>query len=263
MKASVGPFTARPPTSGLTATTGARGALRSPRASRVRRGSGRSRSPGSTGRSMISLGASRAPRAPRGSGARPRSRRARPLDRRLAVIEDQELLQPAPARRAVQHPRAHAAARTSAAPRRARPSARAIWRLGRGQRAALGDEVGPVEAGGEVAVGEREPARARRAARGARGRRTCRRGCPSRAPRRSAPASQYVHQVRVGADEQPVDLDVVAGVGDHARARRRPGPGGRRRASPRRCRRRETSPGSRPMIRVRAGPAIRIPAWVL
>ena len=67
--ASVGPLTERPPTSGLTATTGAPEPRRSPRARRAGRGSARSRSPGSTAPITISVGARAAPRAPRRSGA--------------------------------------------------------------------------------------------------------------------------------------------------------------------------------------------------
>ena len=51
MNAAVGPFSTSPPTIGLTATTGACGALQRLADARARRGSGRSRRAGSTGRS--------------------------------------------------------------------------------------------------------------------------------------------------------------------------------------------------------------------
>ena len=162
--------------------------LRSPRACPGRRGSGRSRSPGSRGRRR----SARPPPAPpsdlRGRPRRRRSLELDLLDRRLAVVEDQELLQPAPAGRGAhpradrllahrQHPGAHAerprdlrlGGGQACRPRRGSGSGRGRWR-GRGRRAGTSP--------------------ARRAARAARGRRRCRRGCPSRAPRRSRPASQ-------------------------------------------------------------------------
>ena len=120
MNAAVGPLRISPPTIGLTATTGARRADAAPRACRGRRGSGRSRRAGWTGRSR-SRARSRSPRAPRALGSRPASapRSSRPSTVPSARLADHELLKGAPAggradpgaHRVVahrQHPRAQA-----------------------------------------------------------------------------------------------------------------------------------------------------------
>ena len=96
-KCSVGPLTERPPTNGLTATTGA-GAPARPRASRAAPGSARSRSPGSTARSR-SARPRRAPPARRRSAARARSRQLHALDRRGGALDDHVLLERQPAGR--------------------------------------------------------------------------------------------------------------------------------------------------------------------
>ena len=142
--------------------------------------------------------------------------------------------------------------------------------LGGGQGAALGDEVSPVEAGGEVAVGEREPARSPELLEPL---------VDGEGVVADAPAALLVDRVgepvraeiRVGADEQAVDLAVVGGVGDHGElgaedlleARRELRPAGAAG---------EDDDGStaarlgfaslRPVI-ASGRPVIRIPAWVL
>ena len=125
MNFSVGPLTARPATSGLTAITGApeRGD-RLPHA-RARRGSARSRSPGSRGRPRSHRRCASASSTSGVGAALVEALNLDPLDRRLDAIDDQELLQPAPAARrsgpACRPARSHigsTAART--------PSARAI-----------------------------------------------------------------------------------------------------------------------------------------
>ena len=161
MKRSVGPLTARPATSGLTATTGARrggdrlahpghGEDRADRDHRVR-GADHDRLGG--GERLEHLGrrrgARRSPRArPPRSAASPRSRIRNSCSPR----------QPAGVRTRVRTGCSHIGSTRARDAERPRDLG-----LGGGQRAALGEEVGPVEAGGEVAVGEPEPARARRA----------------------------------------------------------------------------------------------------
>ena len=94
------------------------------------------------------------------------------------------------------------------------PRPRDDLRLGFGQAAAVGEELAPVQAGGEVAVGEPEPAR---------------RAEPLQPLEdgelvvADAPAALLVDfaaqpvgdQVGVGGDVDAERLDVVAGVGDH------------------------------------------------
>ena len=199
MKASVGPLTARPPTSGLTATTG-------PGAAAIA-----SRIPGTARIGPIEITGFEGPTittSALGERREDLGGRARlgdpveldPLDRRLRVVEDQELLQPPPARRGP-HPRAdrllghrqHRGVRAQRAGDLA---------LGRGQRAALGDEVGAVEAGREVAVGEREPARGAELLS-----RSWTVNVSSRMPQpRSSsiwPVSQYVHRSGSGQTSRP------------------------------------------------------------
>ena len=106
------------------------------------------------------------------------------LDSGRGAVEDQVLLEPRASRRG-SGPGCGPAARTSAAPRAAHPERARDLRLGGGAAAALGEEVVPVEAGGEVAVGEREPVRRAELRRVARRPRRSRPRSPSRAPRRS------------------------------------------------------------------------------
>ena len=139
MNASVGPFTTRPPTNGLTATTGAaRRAIasripatredRADRDHRVRRADddrlGRRERGGDLGRRP------RAPRCPRTRPPRSRPRRGRGSG--------------TPAGRASRRafgPGCGPARRTSAAPRRLAPSAARDLRLGLGLAAALGEKA--------------------------------------------------------------------------------------------------------------------------
>src|SRR6185436_13448811 len=88
-------------------------------------------------------------------------------------------------------------------------------RLGIGQAPALVEELAPVEAGGEVAVGETEPARRPEPAQPLEDR---------EAVVLQAPAALLVDfaaqpvgdEVGIGGDVDAERLDVVAGVGDHA-----------------------------------------------
>ena len=89
-----------------------------------------------------------------------------PCDLGLAAVDDQVLLQVAPPGRG-QHLGPHRLVAHRQHPR-LDPEAAGDLRLGVGQAAALVEELAPVEAGGEVAVGEAEPvgrAELRRAAR--------------------------------------------------------------------------------------------------
>ena len=84
----------------------------------------------------------------------------------LAAVDDQVLLQVAPAGRG-RHPGPHRRVAHRQHPG-LDPEPAGDLRLRVGRAAALVEELAPVEAGGEVAVGEAEPVRARRAARAAR-----------------------------------------------------------------------------------------------
>ena len=160
--------------------------------------------------------------------------------------------------------------------RRSGTGAAGDLRLGVGDPASLADEVGPVKAGGEVAVGEPEPVRRPELDQPLEG---------GEAVVADPPAALLVDlarqpvgdQVRVGGDVDAEGLDVVAGVGDHRQVACRAAPASRRPAWRRRC----LPPAARPsrhrialsaMLRpLRAhaqwswsgSPVIRIPAWVL
>ena len=156
---------------------------RSPRACPAPRGSARSRSPGSRGRSR-SPRRRRSPPAPRGSGtasAIPSSSTASiGASPRSRIRNSCRPRQPAGVRTRVRTGCSHIGST-----RGADAEGAGDLRLGVGEGAALGEEVGAVEAGGEVAVGEPEPAGGAERAPAARRRRSRRRGSPSRAPRRS------------------------------------------------------------------------------
>ena len=155
MNASVGPLTARPPTSGLTATTGAGAAAIA------------SRIPGTARIGPIEITGFEGPTITTSA----LGDRRQHLGGRARVGDPLELdasigASPWSRIRNSCSPRQPAGVRTRVRTRllahrqdRARDAERARdLRLGGGQGAALGDEVGPVEAGGEVAVGEPEPA---------------------------------------------------------------------------------------------------------
>ena len=88
-------------------------------------------------------------------------------------------------------------------------------RLGVGQPAALLEELAPVEAGGEVAVGEAEPARRAELGQAVEDREAVVAQAPA-ALLVDLAAEPVGDQVGVGGDVDAEDLDVVAGVGDHA-----------------------------------------------
>ena len=135
-----------------------------------------------------------------------------PLDRRLPVVEDQELLELPPARLGEdpgRYPllghRQHGGSGAKRSPDLA---------LRSGERAALRDEVGAVEAGGEVAIGEREPPRRPEPLESL---------VDDRGVCANAPAALLVDladepvgdQVRVRRDPEAMDVGVVGGVHDH------------------------------------------------
>ena len=151
MNCSVGPLTARPATSGLTAITGASAAAiasRMPGTEMI----GPIEITGLEGPTTTVSAPASASRTSALGAARFSPSNLDPLDWRLGSLHDQELLQPAPAVRRPdarldrllahrQHGGAH--------PERPRDLL-----LGGGYGPSLGHEVGSVEAGREVAVGE-------------------------------------------------------------------------------------------------------------
>ncbi len=209
--ASVGPLTARPPTSGLTAITGASAAAiasRIPGTARI----GPIEITGFEGPMTIVRrgGDRREDLGRRGRGRDPVELDA--LDRRLAVVEDQELLQPAAPRGGQD---AGADRLFAHGQHRRRDAERACdLCLRRGERAALGRGSGC----GRCRWRGRD-----RRARTSPGAPSCDEALVhGEGVVADAPAAFLVDrvgepvgdEVGVGADEEAMDLDVVAGVGD-------------------------------------------------
>ena len=193
---SVGPLTERPPTNGLTATTGA-GAPRSASLMPGRARIGPIEMTGFEGPITIASASATACRTASDGGARSRPRSSTPSIGPRGPLDDHELLegQPAPARlhpgrdRLVAH-RQHARAHAQRLHHRLRAPRVSV--LARAQ--ALGSQ----QAHREVAVAEPEPVRASRAARARPSPARCRPRSPQ--PRSSiSSASQYV--TRSGSGE--------------------------------------------------------------
>ena len=139
-----------------------------------------------------------------------RTRRPRPGPRARSRIMNSWKAEPAAAR---EHPRAHGSSHIGST--RARHAERRghLARAPRSARA-LGQPPRALQAERQVAVAEVEPESVAELAQRRPSLRTCRRRGPSRA-RRSRSASQKVTRSGSGETCDAVDLDVVAGVGDH------------------------------------------------
>ena len=188
------------------------------RRSRARSGSARSRSPGSTARSR-SPAPARAPPAPPGSPAPSRRRRtSTPSTGPSARSRIMNSWKPNHSPRARMWVRTAASLRRQHARRDAERPRQLRERLG--QPRALAEPPRPLQADREVAVAEVEPDVLAERAQGVHHHE----GVVAQAPAALVDAiGQPVEdEVGVGRDVAAVDLDVVAGVGDHDEIARRP-----------------------------------------
>ena len=227
MNGSVGPLSTAPPTSGRHGDDRAPGSRPAPRACPGTARIGPIEITGFDGPITIARGASRSPRAPRRVGAR----RSIPskldvLDRALAAAEDHELLE-----RPTTRPCARTRVRTGSShigSTRARTPSAAVERRQRlGQALAARPAARrALDADREVAVAEVEPDVAAELAQPVHHRERVAGQAPAALV--DPVGEPEGDEVGVGGDVGAVDLDVVAGVGDHDEL-----VGRRRRACPR------------------------------
>ena len=224
MKTSVGPFSTAPRTSGETATTGAGGRAQRVGDARRPRGSARSRSPGSRARSRPRAPSAIASSASGVGVAAPAPSISTPSTGPAARSRIMNSWKPN------HSPRARTRVRTGSSvggsTRAAHAERRPQLRERLGQPRALGQPPRALQADGEVAVAEVEPDVLAELAQ----RVHDREGVVAQAPAAlvDAVGEPVEDEVGIGRDVAAVDLDVVAGVGDHDELARRP-----RRACPR------------------------------